>query len=129
MGFKAKLLVKQGTIPKFCKARSVPFATKGAIEGKLDRLEAAGFMERETHGDWAATILAVPKKDGGFRIGRDYKVTINRTLDIDQYPLPNPSKLLLNLFVTRNLLSLTNGMLIITSAESGVNQVCYSQYS
>ena len=44
--FKAKLLVKPGTISKFCKARSVPFAIKGAIEGELDRLEAAEIMER-----------------------------------------------------------------------------------
>ena len=30
--FKAKLLVKPGMITKFCKARSVPFTIKGAIE-------------------------------------------------------------------------------------------------
>ena len=35
--FKAKLLVKPGMFPKFCKARTVPFAIKGASEGKLDR--------------------------------------------------------------------------------------------
>ena len=45
MDFKAKLLVKPGTIPKIGKALSVPFAIKGAIEGELDRLEAAGIMD------------------------------------------------------------------------------------
>ena len=60
---------------KFCKARSAPFAIKGAIEGEPNRLEAAGIVERVTHGDRAAPIVAVPKKDGGFRISGDYKVT------------------------------------------------------
>ena len=55
--FKAKLLVKPGMIPKISKALSVPFAIKGAIEGKLDRLEAAGIMERVTHSNWAAPIV------------------------------------------------------------------------
>ena len=51
MDFKAKLLVKPGMIPKFCKAQSVTFAIKGAIEGKLDRLEAARILERVTNID------------------------------------------------------------------------------
>ena len=49
--FRAKLLVKPGTIPKFFKAWAVPFAVKEAIEGELDRLEAAGIMEMVTHSD------------------------------------------------------------------------------
>ena len=57
--FKAKLLVKPGTIPKLCKSRSLSIAIKGAIEGELDRLKAAGIMERVTHSDWAALIVAL----------------------------------------------------------------------
>ena len=48
MDFKAKLLVKPGTVPKLYKAQSVPFAIKGAIEGVLDILEAAGIIKRVT---------------------------------------------------------------------------------
>ena len=80
----------------------------------------------ETHTDWAATIVAILKKDGGFHIGGDYKVMMNGTQDVGQYPLPNPSDCLLNFLVARNSLSLTYGRLIITSADSGVNQVCYN---
>ena len=49
-------------------------------------------MERVTHSDWAAPIVAVPKKDGGFHICGDYKVTVNGALDVDQCPLSNPSE-------------------------------------
>ena len=35
----------------------------------------------------------VPKKDGPFGICRDYKVTINPLLEIDQHPLPRPEDL------------------------------------
>ena len=88
--FKAKLLVQPGTIPKFCKAQSVPLAIKGAIEGELNRIEAAGIVKRMTRSNWAAPIVAVSKKDGGFCICGDYKVMVNWALDID---LLNPSEL------------------------------------
>ena len=68
MDFKAKLFVKLGTISKFCKAQSIPFAIKGAIEGELNVLKDAGIMEKMTQRDWTAPIVAVPKKYGGFRI-------------------------------------------------------------
>ena len=79
-------------IQKFCKARFVPIATNGAIEGELDRLGAAGIVEKVTRSNWAAPIVAVSKKDNGCRIYGDYKLTVNGTLDVYQYLLPNPSE-------------------------------------
>ena len=35
-------------------------------------------------------------------------MTVNGALDVDQYPLPNPSEFVLHLLVARNLLNLTN---------------------
>ena len=49
----------------FCKARSVPFVIKEGIELELDRLEATGILKKVNYSDWAAPIVAVPKKDGG----------------------------------------------------------------
>ena len=43
--------------------------------------------------DWAAPIVAVPKKDGKFWICGDYKVTINQVLNVEQYPFPKPDEL------------------------------------
>ena len=91
--YKAKLHVKPDANPKFCKPRSVPFAIRGSIERELDRLEASGILEKISYSDWAAPIVAVPKKDGTIRICGDYKVTVNQALEVDQYPLPNPEDL------------------------------------
>ena len=79
--------------PKFFKARPVPFAIKGALDQELDRLESCGILQKVTSSDWAAPIVAVPKKDGKFRICGDYKVTVNQALDVAQYPLPKPDDL------------------------------------
>ena len=88
--FEATLNLKAGSIPKFCKARPVPFSLKPAIEKELDRLEGAGIIEKVTYSQWAAPVVPVPKGDGHIRLCGDYKVTINPALDVDQYPLPKP---------------------------------------
>ncbi len=91
--FKASLSVSKDARPKFCKARPVPYALRGAVEEELDRLESTGVLEKVDHSDWAAPIVAVPKRDGNVRICGDYKVTVNPVLEIDQYPLPKPEDL------------------------------------
>jgi len=44
--FSATLKMKQGSTPRFVKARPVPFALKEAIELELDRLETEGIIEK-----------------------------------------------------------------------------------
>ena len=90
---KAILQVNPEATPKFHKAHPVPFAIKEAVGAELDRLECEGILKKVDRSVWAAPIVAVPKKDGRFRICADYIVTVNRSLDIDQYPLPKPADL------------------------------------
>ena len=54
----------------------------------MDRLEQQGILRKVNNSDWAAPIVAVPKKDGIFRISGGYKVTINQILSVEQYSLP-----------------------------------------
>ena len=91
--FQAKLRVRSGTNPVFHRPRPVPFAVKDAIERELDRLEKAGIVEKVTHSDWAAPVVVVPKGDGQIRLCGDYKVTVNKSLEVDQHPLPRPEDL------------------------------------
>ena len=91
--YKATLHVDSNATPRFFKPRPVPFAIKDAIGKELDRLKNEGIIQKTSHSEWAAPIVAVPKKDGKFRICGDYKVTINQVLSVDQYPLPKPEDL------------------------------------
>ena len=90
---KAKLKLKENATPKFHRPRTVPFALKEAVEQELNRLEEKGILQKVNYSDWAAPIVPVPKKDGKVRVCGDYKVTVNQSLDVDQYPLPKPEDL------------------------------------
>ena len=87
-GFKADLRLERGAKPVFCKSRPVPFAMRSAVENELDRLEEMGTMYRVTQSRWASPTVNVRKSDGTIRICGDYKVSLNRFLDVDKYPLP-----------------------------------------
>ena len=91
---KAHLRVKSEAKPVFHRAQSVPYAIKEAIEKEIERLEEDGIIEKVEHSEWAALIVPVPKGDG---ICRDYKVTVNANLEVDQHPLPKPEDLFTSL--------------------------------
>ena len=90
---EAKLQVSEDAVPKFCKSRPIPFAIKDAVEQELDRLEKDGIIEKVDHSEWASSVVVIPKKDGRFRLCVDYKVSVNKFLSVDQYPLPRPEDL------------------------------------
>ena len=77
-GIKAKLEVKTGAQPKFCKARPVPYALKPAVEDEYNRLEAEGIIEKVEFSEWATPMVHIPKADQAARSCGDYAVTVNR---------------------------------------------------
>ena len=87
-GFQAKLHVKSDVRPKFFKPRSVLYALRSGLEDDLDRMKHEGILEKVTHSEWTTPVVAVPKPDGHVWLCGDYKVTVNPSLDVDQYPLP-----------------------------------------
>ena len=91
--FQAKLKVRLGTTPVFHRSQSILLAVKGIIDRESDQLQQAGIMEKVTHSDWCVPIVIVPKGDSQIRLCGDYKVTVNKSLEVDQYPLPRPDKL------------------------------------
>ncbi|KAG7297849.1 hypothetical protein JYU34_018592 [Plutella xylostella] len=48
----------------------------------------AGVVEPVDCSEWASPLVVVPKADGGLRICADYKVSLNKVLLVDKYPVP-----------------------------------------
>ena len=97
-GHKAKLYVDPQAIPKFCKARSVPYAMRGKVEEELHRLVQEGILEPIQYADWAAPIVPVWKKDKeSVRVCGDFKLTVNKVARLDRYPIPRIEDLLAKL--------------------------------
>ena len=69
-------------------------------------MERIGVLEKIPSSDWAAPIVPVPKKDGTVQLCGDYKVTINPTLEVDQYPLPVPEAMFATLAGGKNFTTL-----------------------
>ena len=92
-GMKAKFYVDDTVKPRFCKPRPVPFALRAKVEDELDRMQDAGIIRPVEFSEWAAPIVPVLKSTGAVRICGDYKVTINRAVKVDKYPIPNVSDL------------------------------------
>ena len=88
-GYKAQIRVKSNAQPIFCKARPVPYALKESVEQHLRKLQQDGIIYPVKNSRWAAPIVVVPKHDQSLRICGDYKVTINKEISEEQYPLPN----------------------------------------
>lgn len=87
-GYQAKLVLKEGSMPVFCKARSVPYAIREPVEHELGNLQKEGVLVPVTRSDWATPLVAVHKPDGTVRLCGDYKLTVNPCVKTDHYPLP-----------------------------------------
>ena len=92
-GFKADIKVTEGASPIFWKPRPVPYALKENVEKELDKLEKRGVLSKIDRSEWAAPIVVVPKSDGTIRLCGDYKVTVNKVIQNESYPLPTAEDL------------------------------------
>lgn len=99
--YKLTLHLKEGSTPKFFKARTVPFALKDKVSAELDRLVSVGILKPVTYSRYASPIVAVLKKNNDVRLCGDYSVSINKDLKVDSYPLPKMSDLCASLHNAR----------------------------
>ncbi len=97
-GYKAKIHVDPDAKPRFCKARTVPYAMRDMVEQELERLTQEGIIEPVQFADWAAPIVPVLKSGGkSIRICGDFKATVNQVSKLDKYPIPKIEDLFANL--------------------------------
>ena len=76
-------------VPHFCKSRTVPYALRARVEDELERLVELGVLEPVQFAEWAAPIVLCMKSDkSSIRICGDFKITINCSIKLDQYPFP-----------------------------------------
>lgn len=92
--FKARIHVKDDAVPKFFKARPVPFALKAKVDQELEHMERNGILTKLEHSEWASPLVVVPKPSGKVRITGDFKCTLNNQLCVKQYPLTRVDDLL-----------------------------------
>ena len=92
-GLEAHITMRGDARPVFVKARRVPYTLKEQIERELDKLEKNGVIKKTDRSCWASPIVVVPKADNTVRICGDYKSTINKSVEDEQYVLPTTQDL------------------------------------
>ena len=92
-GFQAKLNVKPNAIPKFMKARPIPFALKEPVTEEIERLEREGILKPIYFSHWASPIVIATSPDWRIRMCGDFKSTINPILENEEYPMPTAEEL------------------------------------
>ncbi|XP_038220972.1 uncharacterized protein K02A2.6-like [Zerene cesonia] len=96
-GGKVSIHVREGARPVFLRVRPLAFALRERVERALDQLVADGVLSPVERSDWATPIVPIVKKDGNIRICANYKLTLNKVIEVDRYPLPRVKDLLIKL--------------------------------
>lgn len=95
-GYKAELVMKDGT-PIFKKAYGVPYRLRDRVADYLERLEEEKVITPIDTSQWASPIIIVIKKNDDIRLVIDCKVSLNKLLVPNTYPLPTAQHIFANL--------------------------------
>ena len=75
--------------PKFCNARKIPYARKSIVSEEIDRNVQDGVWKGPlTTSEWATGIVPVYKPGKRPRLCGDYRLTVNKAIKPDRYPMP-----------------------------------------
>lgn len=96
-GDPVSIHLREGARPVFMRARPLAYALRAPVERALEQLVSDGVLTPIERSEWATPIVPVLKKDGTIRICADYKLTLNKVLLVDRYPLPRVEDLLARL--------------------------------
>lgn len=87
VGFEGDLVLKDNT-PIFRKAYEVPLRLRQKVLEHLDGLERDGIITPIEASEWASPVVVVVKKNQDIRLVIDCKVSINKVIVPNTYPLP-----------------------------------------
>ena len=97
LDYECNLQLKENAMPRYFKARSVPYHYKVKIEKSLKELEKFNIISKIEHaGEWASPIVPVVKSNGDVRVCVDFKY-VNTQTKINTFPLPKLEDILANL--------------------------------
>ncbi|KAL0881999.1 hypothetical protein ABMA27_001748 [Loxostege sticticalis] len=86
--YQGHLNLHPNTQPIFIKPRRVPYALKSKVDEEIERLCTQGVITKIDHSEWGTPIVPVVKPNGSIRLCADYKVTLNKVIEDEQYPIP-----------------------------------------
>lgn len=95
--FKIDINLKENAKPIFYKPYTMPYSLRDRTEKEINRLVSLGILYPVRHSNWATPIIPVEKPNNEIRICSDCKVTINKYLAKDHYPMPQIEDILANL--------------------------------
>ncbi|XP_058456730.1 uncharacterized protein K02A2.6-like [Malaya genurostris] len=96
-GIQAALHLKANSKPVFLKARTLPFSIRDAVEKEIKTLVESGVLLKVDRSEWATPVVPVMKSGGKIRLCGDYKLTLNKSLLIDEHPLPTINEMFANM--------------------------------
>ncbi|KAL5249516.1 hypothetical protein ACHWQZ_G018395 [Mnemiopsis leidyi] len=86
-GVKIRLKLRDDARPISEPTRRVPFAIKDKLEVEYKRLTDQGVLVDVKESLWGTPVVPVPKGET-VRVCGDYTRTLNKVMDLKQYPLP-----------------------------------------
>lgn len=87
--FVASIHLREDARPIFYRPYDVPFSLREKVSDEIDRLVRENILVPVKRSEWASPIVVVPKANGEVRICMDCKVTVNKMICNEHYPLPN----------------------------------------
>ncbi|XP_062709347.1 uncharacterized protein K02A2.6-like [Aedes albopictus] len=87
VGYEGELILKHEQ-PIFKKAYTVPYKLRNKLAEHLEMLEQQKVITPIKASEWASPVIVVVKKDQDIRLVIDCKVSINKAIVPNTYPLP-----------------------------------------
>lgn len=88
LGHEAEIILKENSTPIFHAPYSVPFCSRDKVKAEIERLVKNKVLIPVTRSKWASPAVFVPKGNGDLRMCINCKVTVNRFIVKEHYPIP-----------------------------------------